>query len=239
MGIAVSGGMLDDVKVAFSPHQNCIIGKNYAGKSALLDCLRFALNAIPIDEDLHDKFAKRLLAFVGEGGEVRVYLNQCGTTYGISRVFSLTQIGRGVNSKKHIEGEPEIYSVLMNEFRHESDLKIENIFSAEVYPQGEVVKIKDNANQQIKLVNSLARIDTKLQELTQQELDGELTILGMLEQNSKEIISEIEHQCNLEEEVQGLDQLEKNCYQLIYLKIVKFRLVRLHLLKAKRNLISR
>lgn len=214
MSMAISGGMLNDLRVSFSPHQNCIIGRNYAGKSALLDCLRFALNSVPHDIDLQDKFSNRLLAFISEGGEVRVYVNQCGKIYGISRVFSLTQIGRGINSKKQIEGQPEIFSIIKDEFRRESDLRIENIFNTEVYPQGEVVKIKDNANQQIKLVNSLARIDTVLQELTQKDLNGDLTIFGSLEENSKEIILETERKTLVESEVLGLDQLEKEIKDL-------------------------
>ena len=167
IAMSITGGMLNGQKIALSPNQNCIIGKNYAGKSALLDCLRFTLGAVPLETDAHDKFADRMIAFVGQGGEVRAYLkDQYGKLYGVSRTLSCTLVGRGSSAKWQIEGNPEIYSFWNNEFKHESDLSIEQIFHLEVYPQGEVVKIKDNVTQQMRIVDALANVEYNLQELS-------------------------------------------------------------------------
>lgn len=215
IGVSISGGMLNGMKVGFSPHQNSIIGKNYTGKSALLDCLRFAFNTVPLDTDPHDKFADRMRAFVGEGGEVRVYLRDVqGKTYGISRTFSCTRSGRGASAKLLIEGSPEIFLLWNGEFTHESGVSVQSVLPLEVYPQGEVVKIKDNARQQMKIVDSLASVELKLKELTTDQIGGESTLLGRLVQNSKDIILQTEHQVELSSATSGIQGLDEEIKEL-------------------------
>jgi hypothetical protein len=208
--MSISGGMLDGQKVIFSPNQNCIIGKNYAGKSALLDCLRFVMNGVPVDIDTQDKFADRMRYFIGEGGEVRAYIfDQSANIYGVSRTLSCTQIGRGSSAKWQIEGTPNIYSLWNNEFKRESDLSLNDILHLEVYPQGEVVKIKDNALRQMNIVDVLAKIEYHIQDLTIEESNGDKTILGKLNVNSQRIIDCYERQYKLSKEISGTDQLQK------------------------------
>lgn len=72
IGVAVTGGMLDGQKIGFSPHQNSVIGKNYAGKSAVLDCVRFALDATPQDDEACSRYVDRLRGILTEGGQIRL-----------------------------------------------------------------------------------------------------------------------------------------------------------------------
>jgi hypothetical protein len=209
IALSITGGMLNGQKVALSPNQNCIIGKNYAGKSALLDCLRFSLNAVPIDGDAHDRFADRMCAFVGQGGEVRVYLRDSqGTIYGISRTLSCTQLGRSGKFRRQIEGSPDVFRLWNNEFRRESDLSIEQILHLEVYPQGEVVRIKDNVSQQMRIVDALAKLEFDVQDLTTEDLNGERTLRGKLGDNSLRIVSQTARQNELSEGISGIAQLQ-------------------------------
>ena len=209
IGISVSGGMLDGLKIKFSPNQNSIIGKNYAGKSALLDCIRFALNTLPSEQKGHDTFCSRVKAFVGDGGEVRIYLKKDGKTYAISRIFMSSVVGRGINTKSTIIGNSDVYLLWEDdEFKPESDLRAEKEFPVEVYPQGEVVKIKDNVSQQMKIVDSLCQVEKDLQDLTEEELDGRKTLLGELKGNREKIIENIQKRDILEEATSGIEVLE-------------------------------
>lgn len=209
IGISVSGGMLDGLKVKFSPNLNSIIGKNYAGKSALLDCIRFALNTLPLEQGAHDTFCSRVKAFIGDGGEVRIYLKKDGKTYAISRIFMSSVVGRGINAKSTIIGKPDVYLLWEDvEFKPESDLKAEKVFPVEVYPQGEVVRIKDNVSQQMKIVDSLCQVEKDLQDLTEEELGGRKTLLGELKGNREKIINNIQKREILEEATSGIEDLE-------------------------------
>jgi AAA domain len=207
IGIGVSGGLLDGQQVAFSPHQNSIIGKNYSGKSALLDFLRFALDELPKkDDEAFQKLAGRLNGILTDGGEVRIYLKgKDGKTYGISRTLA--------TSKKRgawiIECEPDIYSLIDDEFRHDTDLSINEIFDLEIYGQGEVVKIKDNVARQMTIVDSLAKVEEKLHNLQEPGSDDKPTIFGELASNSAETIH-IETQCaEWEENIAEIEGLIK------------------------------
>ncbi len=193
LGVAVTagpaGGMLDGLKLGFSPHQNCIIGRNYAGKSAILDCIRFVLGREPVDTSALSTFADRLRAFVGDGGEVRAYARgRDGRTYGVARTFSCTQAGRRRSGQLQIEGGPETYVLWQNEFHRESQLVPSDVLPVEVYSQGEVVTIKGNASKQMGVVDALAKLADSVNALTAERIAAEDTLLGRCRQQSREIV---------------------------------------------------
>ena len=222
IGLAVSGGMLENLLIAFSPHMNSIIGRNYAGKSALLDCLRFGLNAIPSlnEGDSHEapyfKFVNRLKAILGNGGQVRIYTSVSGKVYCIYRTLTCSKIsGVGSKEKWKIDGGPEINLLWNNEFHKETDITLEDqLFIPEAYPQGEVVKIKDNVNQQMKIVDALANTKDLYLNLTLDEISGEKTLLGELNGNSERIIKSTERRDELSAHIGSIDQLESEILEL-------------------------
>jgi chromosome segregation protein len=55
--IHFEGGLLNGVRIPFSPHMNCLIGIQGSGKSSVLECLRFALNVPNGDQDKEYKTA--------------------------------------------------------------------------------------------------------------------------------------------------------------------------------------
>lgn len=215
LGIATTGGMLDGQNIAFSPHQNCIIGKNYAGKSAILDCLRFVLDVIPEDKYAHSKFAERIKTFIGEGGEARVYLiTKDRKVYGITRLCTCTRSRDKGQDIWQIEGKPDVYLLWKEEFKRESDLAVSKIFQLEVFPQGEINKIKDDVNKQIRIIDALAETQDYLQDLTLEETDETLTSLGKLVENRRQLVSQTQKQEQLTEEIKDISQLEQEIDKL-------------------------
>ncbi|QNT76554.2 AAA family ATPase [Dehalogenimonas etheniformans] len=208
IGISINGGMLDGLKVALSPNQNSIIGRNYAGKSALLDCIRFALNVIPSDPDKLAKFTDRMKAFVGDGGDVTLYLSAEEKTYAVTRILTSTKVGKGPKGVPQITGAPDVY-LLWNgsEFKRESSKNIHQVFPIEVYPQGEVTKIKENADQQMHIVDSLNGIKLLKDEVELFELGGIKTIRGELKDNRESIVNKLKRKEELNEATSGIDQL--------------------------------
>ena len=213
IGLSVTGGMLDGQTLAFSPHQNSIIGKNYAGKSAVLDCLRFALNT-NLQGDNYHKYVDRLRAIVTDGGQVRVYFRGLDNRlYGVSRVLTCTKLPGGGN-KWNLEGASEVFLLIGDEFRRQSDMTVEDVINLEVFPQGEVVKIKDDITRQMSIVDSLARLQNALQALTNDDSEDQRTIRGRLVDNGKEILRLLVEQEKLIEDTSDFDQLQNEIGEL-------------------------
>ncbi len=86
--IRFEGGLLNGVRVPFSPHLNCIIGIQGSGKSSVLECLRFALTIAPGEKD--NDYKNALVPYVlKSGGKVVVEAtDQHGTHYEISRILN-------------------------------------------------------------------------------------------------------------------------------------------------------
>ena len=87
--IRFEGGLLDGVRVPFSPHLNCLIGIQGSGKSSILESLRYALN-IPFGEKAEDQEYKSALLphVLKSGGKIIVEAtDRHGTEYEIRRIW--------------------------------------------------------------------------------------------------------------------------------------------------------
>lgn len=87
--IRFEGGLLDGVRVPFSPHLNCLIGIRGSGKSAVLEALRYALD-IPFGQVAVDlEYKQHLIPYVLQsGGKIVVEANdKHGQPYEISRIY--------------------------------------------------------------------------------------------------------------------------------------------------------
>jgi predicted ATPase len=88
--IRFEGGLLNGVRIAFSPNMNCLIGIQGSGKSSVLECLRYALD-IPFGEKAEDRdYKKNLVPYVLQsGGKVVVEAtDRHGTKYEIRRILN-------------------------------------------------------------------------------------------------------------------------------------------------------
>ncbi len=87
--VRFEGGLLNGVRVPFSPHLNCLIGIQGSGKSSILESLRYALN-IPFGDQAQDKeYKTELLPYVLQsGGKITVEAtDRHGAKYEISRIL--------------------------------------------------------------------------------------------------------------------------------------------------------
>lgn len=90
--IRFEGGLMNGIRVPFSPQMNCLIGIQGSGKSSVLECLRYALD-IPFGEKSQDKdYKTALLPYVlKSGGKVIVEAtDRHGTKYEVQRIWNHT-----------------------------------------------------------------------------------------------------------------------------------------------------
>jgi predicted ATPase len=87
--VRFEGGLLDGVRVPFSPHLNCLIGIRGSGKSAVLEAIRYVLG-IPFGQVAQDvDYKEELIPYVLQsGGKVVVEAkDKHGQSYEISRIY--------------------------------------------------------------------------------------------------------------------------------------------------------
>lgn len=87
--VRFEGGMLEGVRISFSPHMNCLIGIQGSGKSAVLESVRYALD-ITFGERAQDRdYKEELLPYVlGSGGKIVLEAqDRLGTNYEVHRII--------------------------------------------------------------------------------------------------------------------------------------------------------
>lgn len=87
--VRFEGGLLDGIRVPFSPHMNCLIGIQGSGKSSVLESLRFALDISFGEESADIEYKDELLQHVIQsGGKVIVEAtDRHGTVYEVRRIL--------------------------------------------------------------------------------------------------------------------------------------------------------
>jgi predicted ATPase len=87
--VRFEGGLLDGIRVPFSPEMNCLIGIQGSGKSSVLESLRFALDIDFGDEAADTDYKNDLLEHVlKSGGKVIVEAtDRTGTQYEVRRIL--------------------------------------------------------------------------------------------------------------------------------------------------------
>jgi ABC-type enterochelin transport system ATPase subunit len=86
--ISIRSGFLENQTVNFHSGLNSIIGAKGAGKSLIIEFLRFALNQEPKHSSIADDHISKLQTRLGEYGEVEVRLqDETGREFTIQRIF--------------------------------------------------------------------------------------------------------------------------------------------------------
>lgn len=90
--VSFEGGILDGKRLDLSDEMNCLIGIRGSGKSAILECLRFALE-LPLPESTEEldlKYKQDLVRFaLGSGGKVVVHLEDAqGRHFEVRRILN-------------------------------------------------------------------------------------------------------------------------------------------------------
>ncbi|MBA2953305.1 AAA family ATPase [Nocardioides sp. CGMCC 1.13656] len=92
--VSISGGFLGGTSLEFSPDLNCLLGGTGAGKSLVLETIRFALNQ-QVDGELfttiRDEVDRRLETALLEGTTVAVEISAPSDQYRVSRTFGVAE----------------------------------------------------------------------------------------------------------------------------------------------------
>lgn len=136
----VVGGFLDGLKLEFVPGLNCVIGGRGAGKTTVLELLRFALDDLPDDPEAHERI-ESLVTKNLEFGRVEV---------GITTKENMTYI---------VSRSPGEDPVVLTEQRTSTELTLRSgtLFKADIFSQNEVESIADRSDSQLALIDSFAQ----------------------------------------------------------------------------------
>ena len=152
IGFTTTQGIYANESFRFSPNLNTLLGGRGAGKSAAIDLLRFAFEAEPRADDIgNEVFTRRIMSFLQSVGEVLVVV--VGTdeqTYVVSRSGAYevpSARARPVFTKPAL-----VYQVAEGDLipRHTRPL---NILGIEFYGQGEVARLADRVDEQLRLID--------------------------------------------------------------------------------------
>ncbi|CCO07139.1 AAA family ATPase [Desulforamulus hydrothermalis] len=75
--LRVLGGFFDGQVITFGPHLNCLVGGRGAGKTSIIELIRFALDAYPADLPARRKLEQHLTGILGNG-KVRLTVETAG-----------------------------------------------------------------------------------------------------------------------------------------------------------------
>lgn len=160
LGLTVKGGYFDSETFRLSDGLTCVIGQNYAGKSSVLDFIRFALGqeARITDPGDKDRLVARLNGILQPGSTVEVHMRLGGRLYVARRVFQPVAEGTGPRFRYvGCEGNPVTY-----EYDEEGD-RLEPVqgveFPLEVYEQGRIGRLRDDAKRQLDMLDEFAGVE--------------------------------------------------------------------------------
>jgi DNA repair ATPase RecN len=182
----VFGGFLDGADLEFTDGLNCLIGPRGAGKSTILELIRFALDVMPgrDGDPLRRRFDSIIRANL-QGGRVEMQIEtKDGMAYTISRT---------------LDGEP----IVLDSSGRPISLKGSRLIPADVYSQNQIENIAETPHYQLDLIDKFAEA-----ELTQIGLD-----LGLLENdvqaNTGQIIPLLQQQSRLAEQIKERPLIEE------------------------------
>ncbi len=193
-----NNGFLKNQIFEFHEGLNSLIGGKGVGKSLAIELLRFGLHDISSNEDLLKDHISKLAKQFGEGGTVSIeYQLSNGNTYEITRV--LRQI-----YDLEIESDNKCTKLDTNE-EYLGDIK--EMFPILAYSQTEVIKISENKDAQLELIDKF--IDKRLTLHKIEAIKEKLSNNDRLYADA--LIAEIQlQQCNLEintirEKIEAID----------------------------------
>lgn len=155
LGLRVKGGYCDGQVFRFNAGLNCFVGMNHAGKSAVLDFLRFGLEADMAEPKQNGPLYARLYGILGLGGAVEVVVNAGGEVYLVKRTFNPTV--NGATKQLEFATEPERAKAYrlereQNSLTHQPTFR----FPVEVYEQGRISKLRNDLGRQLEMLDEFA-----------------------------------------------------------------------------------
>ena len=183
VGFTTTHGIYGDQRFRFSPNLNVLLGGRGAGKSAAIDLLRFAFQEEPkTTDDNYIIFAPRIMGFLQSVGEVFVVVVATdGETYVISRSGKYeTSSSRGAPK---FTDDAQVYQVAGKQLILR-DLSPRDVLGIEFYGQGEVSRLADRVDEQLRLVDETldhSSAMSMIASIQQQLVADEARLLGQQE----------------------------------------------------------
>jgi len=206
VGIGVSGGLYGGECVPFSPSLNCIIGGRGAGKSAIVDLLRFVIDAEPRDATSRSVYYSRIADLLGIGNNVALHFQKDGSTYAAVRTLvDVTRARRTEGAPTALQSEYRAFRLLADSAIEVSE-PIEQLLEVEVFGQNEVFELTKRADDQLALIDEYVGVDG----LKTQEAET----VGALRSNADELL-EVEREVeSADAELAELPEFEREVNEL-------------------------
>lgn len=136
LNMRVSDGFLEHQNIKFHPGLNSIIGGKGVGKSLIVELLRFGLGQPSNDKEILEDHGSKLEKRLGEGNNVEIdVMLKSGTKYKITREVNGAHTCIDLDKNEIYEG------------------SISELFPILAYSQTEVIKIAENENAQLELID--------------------------------------------------------------------------------------
>ena len=155
IGMDVSGGLYESEIFHFNMNLNCVIGGRGAGKSAVIDFIRFGADCPPRSREYLREFNERIVKLLGVGNCVRLCVGNTEGVFLIERKltdFAVERISGKEERVTEISSEERIYQIVNNQLVEEPR-PLWEIFEMEVFGQGEVFELTRRADDQLKLID--------------------------------------------------------------------------------------
>ncbi len=193
-----SQGFLENQKIYFNEGLNSIVGGKGVGKSLVVEFLRFAINQFSKDNSILKDHENKLEKRLGPFGKITVEFElESGERYQVMRTYD------GINNKI------ECINLDTNEL-YEGDIPA--LFPILVYSQNEVIKIAEDEEAQLRLVDSF--IDSIAYKKNIQSLSRELAKkdkeLAKSIKASSEVASNKKEFSTINEQIKNINRVLKN-----------------------------
>jgi predicted ATPase len=201
LGISVKGGYFDSETFRFSDGLTCIIGQNYAGKSSVLDFIRFALehDARMTNPEEKSRFLGRLNGILQPDGTVEAFIRAGGQLYVVRRSFHPLTDGVGPRFRV-VESEGRAQAYRFDQATHQLDPCDGFDCPIEVYEQGRIGRLRDDLGRQLEMLDEFAGTQTLKAERR--------TIIEELNRSARALAPLYEERDKLSSQAGALPQLE-------------------------------
>jgi len=174
--VSFIGGYLDGVEIKYSEHLNTIIGGRGTGKSTLIECIRYALNLIPIGKQAREQHNKVVKSNLG-AGQIRLEIKSAtkhGQCYQVTRRYAQSPVVTDMSG--------DISSFTPNDLWPE----------VEIFGQNEIHEIAKDPSEQLKVVDRFLNREKIEQSSGIADVEDELVNVGREITDLKEQVSDYE-----------------------------------------------
>lgn len=190
--IRINSGFLENQEVRFHEGLTTILGAKGAGKSLLIEFMRFALNQQPQNKSVAQDHTSKLHSQLGEYGVVDVtFVDDNGRRYNVSRTF------------REIDDSPYDASLSFDPAQE---------FPVLFLSQNEIIKIAENEDEQLQFIDQFFDFRTYRLAISaiEKQLDGLDKRMADALRTYAEIESLDKRRKALQNEIQSLDENLKN-----------------------------